>query len=116
VYANVDRQRLTQALTNLLSNAIKFSPEGSIVSVKTSHLKDHIRIVVQDEGPGIPDSFKPRVFQKFAQADSSDTRGKGGTGLGLAITQEIMMQMEGDVGFESQEGHGATFWLELPLA
>ena len=115
VYANVDRQRLTQALTNLLSNAIKFSPEGSIVSVKTSHLKDHIRIVVQDEGPGIPDSFKPRVFQKFAQADSSDTRGKGGTGLGLAITQEIMMQMEGDVGFESQEGHGATFWLELPL-
>lgn len=110
-----DSQRLGQALGNLLSNAIKFSPERSQVRVTTRIRQDHLLIQVIDHGPGVPDSFRSRIFQKFAQADSSDTRGKRGTGLGLAITREIMSQMGGQVDFESSEGHGATFWLELPL-
>ncbi|MEP2248218.1 ATP-binding protein, partial [Marinobacter sp.] len=61
----------------------------------------------------IPETFRPRIFEKFAQADSSDTRGRGGTGLGLAITREIMSQMGGDVGFKSTEGYGSTFWLDI---
>ncbi len=110
-----DRHRLGQALSNLLSNAIKFSPEKSQVQVSTLVKQDHLRIQVIDYGPGVPVNFRTRIFQKFAQADSSDTRGKRGTGLGLAITREIMSQMGGHVDFESNEGQGATFWLELPL-
>ncbi|MGC8120343.1 ATP-binding protein [Marinobacter sp. VGCF2001] len=115
-HANVDRSRLAQALTNLLSNAIKFSPENSAVWVRLRCRQAHLVIEVQDQGPGIPDSFRARIFEKFAQADSSDTRGKGGTGLGLAITREIMTQMGGSVGFDSLEGQGARFWLALPEA
>lgn len=115
VTAWFDPQRLSQALTNLLSNAAKFSDEGASVEVSTKLCPDHLTISVTDHGTGIPDSFRSRIFQKFAQADSSSTRGKQGTGLGLAITCEIMTQMGGSVDFESEEGKGATFWLELPL-
>jgi len=114
--ASVDSQRLGQAVTNLLSNAIKFSPENGEVVVATELRDDQFRIQVSDQGPGIPAEFRPRIFQKFAQADSSDTRGGRGTGLGLAITREIMTQMGGNVGFQSEEGQGARFWLTLPAA
>lgn len=110
-----DPQRLSQALNNLLSNAAKFSEEGASIAVSSRLLPDHLRILVTDQGTGIPDSFRSRIFQKFAQADSSSTRGRQGTGLGLAITREIMIQMGGSVDFESTEGEGATFWLEIPL-
>lgn len=113
VRATVDARRLGQALDNLLSNAIKFSPQDAEVVVLTRLHDRRYRIEVTDYGPGIPNSFRPRVFQKFAQADSSDTRGRGGTGLGLAITKEIMSQMGGNVGFESTEGYGSTFWLDI---
>lgn len=111
----VDRQRLEQALANLLSNAIKFSTRHSEVVVETQMSGEYLRIQVSDHGPGIPDDFRARIFQKFAQADSSDTRGRGGTGLGLSITREIMTQMGGGVGFDSIEGQGARFWLEIPI-
>lgn len=114
--AKIDRSRLGQAFTNLLSNAIKFSPADGQVLVRIKVEGDLVRILVTDQGPGIPDNFRSRIFQKFAQANSSDTRGKRGTGLGLAITKEIMTQMGCDVGFESEEGKGACFWLSLPLA
>ena len=113
--AKIDRSRLGQAFLNLLSNAIKFSPPEGEVLVCTRIENGLVRILVTDQGSGIPDDFRGRIFQKFAQADSSDTRGKRGTGLGLAITKEIMTQMGGDVGFESREERGSTFWLELPL-
>jgi len=110
-----DQTRLEQAFANLLSNAIKFSPDDGRVDVRLVRNEKHLQIRVTDQGPGVPESFRPRIFQKFAQADSSDTRRKGGTGLGLAITREIMEQMGGSVGFESSEGHGATFWLQISI-
>jgi len=110
-----DQARLEQAFANLLSNAIKFSPDSSRVDVQLVTNENHLQIRVEDSGPGIPESFRSQIFQKFAQADSSDTRSKGGTGLGLAITKEIMEQMGGSVGFESSEGCGANFWLQLPV-
>ena len=82
----------------------------------TERTDTRIRILVSDQGQGIPAEFRDRIFQKFSQADSSDRRAKGGTGLGLAITRELMHAMDGDVGFDSEEGHGACFWLSLPVA
>ncbi|MCK2148102.1 PAS domain S-box protein [Marinobacter alexandrii] len=111
----VDSQRLQQVLANLLSNAIKFSPEGGAVNISVQQVAGQARVTVTDQGPGIPEAFQSRIFEKFSQADSSDTRQKGGTGLGLAITRELVEHMGGRVGFESVEGQGATFWFELPL-
>lgn len=109
-----DPHRLQQAFMNLLSNAIKFSPRGGRVSIAIESRHDHIRISVTDQGAGIPADFRDRLFTKFAQADSSTTRGRRGTGLGLAITRDIMTQMGGNVGFRTEEGKGSTFWLVLP--
>ncbi|MBL4608430.1 MAG: PAS domain S-box protein, partial [Pseudomonadales bacterium] len=85
----VDSDRFTQVITNFLSNAIKFSPPNGRVVVSASIENGSAEVSVQDYGPGISKEFSTRVFQKFAQADSSDTRDKGGTGLGLAISQEL---------------------------
>ena len=110
-----DMDRLIQVVTNLLSNAAKFSPSGGEVSVGVNPETRIARLSVTDRGPGIPDAFRARIFGKFAQADASDARAKGGTGLGLAIAREIAERHGGRLWFESQEGEGATFHLDLPL-
>lgn len=111
----VDAQRLQQVLANLLSNAAKFSPEGAQVEVAVRRRGEAVRVEVQDHGTGIPTSFQGSIFQKFSQADASDTRQKGGTGLGLAISRELIERMGGSMGFESQEGQGACFFFDLPV-
>ncbi|EQB31878.1 ATP-binding protein [Sphingobium ummariense] len=109
-----DEDRLMQVLTNLLSNAIKFSKPGGVVSLSVTSLDRRYRISVADRGSGIPDSFRERIFSKFAQADGSDTRQKGGTGLGLSIVREIVLRLGGSVSFESAEGEGTVFHVDLP--
>ncbi|UZQ55576.1 PAS domain S-box protein [Trichothermofontia sichuanensis B231] len=113
-----DPDRLMQVLTNLLSNAAKFSPAGSVVAVAAQWLPtapNWVRVAVRDQGPGIPPEFIPRIFQKFAQADSSNTRQKGGTGLGLSITKAIVERLGGKIGFETTQGVGTTFYFDLPV-
>ena len=112
---SVDAHRLQQVLANFLSNAAKFSPTGEVVTLSSKRLGDHIRISVTDHGPGIPQAFKEHIFQKFSQADSSDTRQKGGTGLGLAISKELIEHMHGRIGFDAERTQGACFWFELPI-
>jgi signal transduction histidine kinase len=112
----VDGQRLQQVLANLLSNAVKFSPADGVVEVAVQDLGECIRVAVTDHGPGVPESFRGRIFQKFSQADASDTRQRGGTGLGLAISRELIERMGGHIGFDSVEGRGASFFFDLPLA
>lgn len=116
VQLNVDENRLQQVLANFLSNAVKFSPAGGTVELSAGARAGWARISVSDQGPGIPDEFRARIFQKFSQADSSDTRQKGGTGLGLAICKELVERMGGRIGFESEPGRGTCFWFELPVA
>jgi signal transduction histidine kinase len=115
VSLQADPDRLTQVLTNLLSNAAKFSPEGAAVSVAANVADGWVRVSVADRGPGVPSAFRARIFEKFAQADSSDARQKGGTGLGLSISKAIIEKLGGRIGYESQPGQGATFYFELPL-
>jgi PAS domain S-box-containing protein len=111
----VDETRLIQVLSNLISNAAKFSPPGSQVSVEARAADGRVRLFVRDTGPGIPEAFRARIFEKFSQADSSSTRRAGGTGLGLHITRQIVERMNGRVGFDSSVGTGTTFWVEFPL-
>jgi len=109
-----DHDRLVQLLVNLLSNAIKYSPQYNSVTLDCSAVPAGVRLSVSDNGPGIPEAFQARVFAKFAQADSSDTRLKGGTGLGLAICRAIAEQHGGIIGFDTEEGRGTTFHVTLP--
>jgi signal transduction histidine kinase/HAMP domain-containing protein len=110
----VDSDRLLQVLTNLLSNASKFSPAGERVSVLAVRRDGKVRVEVADRGPGIPDDFRPHIFHRFSQADSSTTRHKDGTGLGLSICKGIVERLGGEIGFVSQAGAGTTFYFELP--
>lgn len=110
----VDSDRLIQVVTNLLSNAIKFSPPEGTVDVTVRKRGRRARVEISDKGPGIPDEFRQRIFQKFSQADSSDTRQKGGTGLGLSISKAILERMEGNIGFTTESNAGTTFYFDLP--
>src|SRR5262249_29942227 len=108
--------RLMQVMTNLLSNAAKFSPPGAQVRVRASHSGGSIQIEVQDQGTGIPEAFRSRIFEKFAQADATSSRRFDGTGLGLSITRQLVQAMGGSIGFTTAVGEGTTFFFQLPAA
>jgi PAS domain S-box-containing protein len=109
-----DPDRLMQVVTNLLSNAAKFSPPGADVRIRLRPGPTAIRIEVEDFGPGIPEAFKGRIFEKFAQADASTTRRYEGSGLGLSIARKLIEAMGGTIGFSTIVGQGTTFYLDLP--
>jgi PAS domain S-box-containing protein len=115
VEVRVDKQRLKQVMANLLSNTIKFSPDGATVIIDSAVNEKQIIVSVIDQGCGIAEDFRPKLFEKFAQADSTDTRQKGGTGLGLAITRELIENMNGTIHVESTEGKGSRFYFQLPV-
>jgi PAS domain S-box-containing protein len=108
-----DHDRLMQIMANLMSNAAKFSPVGGQVLVRTVESDAHVRIEVEDRGTGIPEEFRPRIFEKFAQADASSSRRVEGTGLGLSITRQLVGGMGGSIGFTTEIGQGTTFYFEL---
>jgi signal transduction histidine kinase len=112
-----DPVRIGQILNNLVSNAIKFTAEGA-VSVVVEGIgaegRDGLKLSVTDSGVGIAPDKLPLLFQKFSQADGSNTRRYGGTGLGLAICRELAQLMRGKIEVESAEGKGSTFTVTLP--
>lgn len=114
VSVRADRKRLMQVMTNFLSNAAKFSPPNGSVDVQAVVKDGVVRVGVGDRGPGIPEAFRSRIFGRFAQADSADSRIKGGTGLGLAIAKQIVEMHGGRIWVESTLGQGSIFQMELP--
>jgi len=109
-----DADRLQQVITNLLSNAAKFSPRGGVVEVAVSRGDGEVRVEVTDHGKGIAPEFRSRIFEKFAQGDSSSTREKEGTGLGLSISRAIVERHRGRIAFASEPGRATTFFFDLP--
>ena len=114
VYADSDR--LAQVFANLISNAVKFSPAGEAVDIHTHMTADRVKVEVRDRGPGVPEKFEKRLFERFAQADGSDRRQNAGTGLGLSISKAIVERMNGTIGYEPAAGGGSRFYFELPIA
>ena len=109
----IDVDRILQVLANLISNAVHHSPPEEQVVISARVIEQTMSIRVTDSGPGIPESFQPRIFEKFVQADSSATRKQGGSGLGLSICRSIVEQHGGAIGFESRPGR-TSFFFRLP--
>ncbi len=117
IAVDVDVDRFSQALINIISNAAKFSNGADRIVVSVTQLADErVSVSVQDFGPGIPAAFRPKIFGKFAQADSSSTRKAQGSGLGLSITKSIIEALGGSVDFHSVEGEGSTFYFLIPVS
>lgn len=112
-YAFIDPQRLHQVLLNLLSNAVKFSPSSTTVTVSLERCNDRLIISVQDQGPGIPEDFQPRVFEKFARDATVEANGTDGFGLGLCISKGLVEQMSGSISFETDAATGTVFRVEF---
>lgn len=113
---DADTHKLNKILYNIIENAVKFSKsDGGLVTVTTGKENNMLRISIKDNGIGIKDDFRKKVFDKFTQADSSDTRPHGGLGLGLALAKELTELHGGKIIFESEYGKGSTFNILLPI-
>lgn len=111
-----DKQRLQQVFTNILSNAVKFSPDGGEVCISLDLVASSVLVLFKDEGIGLAEADADKVFGRFTQIDSSDTRKIGGTGLGMYISRQIMTAHDGSILYKKNAGSGTTFILSMKLA
>jgi len=111
-----DAKALDQILVNLIDNGVKYTQPDGHVWVEARAIGDAVRIEVRDDGPGIADKHRRRVFERFYRADPSRSREAGGTGLGLSIVKHLVESMGGEVGVEPNTPRGSIFWLRLPSA
>ena len=111
-----DPSRAVQVLTNLISNAVKFSPADGLVCIEVRPGNKFVRVAVIDNGPGIPKSKHHMLFQKFSQINAPGPGKHPETGLGLTVSRGLMESMGGEIGFDSEEGAGSTFWAEFRVS
>jgi signal transduction histidine kinase len=114
--ANVDADRLREAIDNLVDNALRFAPPGTEILLSANAVGTDLVIEVSDAGPGFPAEFLPHAFERFARPDSGRARDGGGAGLGLAIVSAIAQAHGGRATVGNQAAGGATIALELPDA
>ncbi|MBV8598288.1 MAG: PAS domain S-box protein, partial [Actinobacteria bacterium] len=111
-----DEPHLRQVLVNLVENAVKYSPDGGLVTVSLAEHGRHVQWAVRDEGLGIPEGERDRVFEKFYRLDPNMTRGVGGTGLGLYISRELVRRLGGRIWVEPNGEKGSAFLVRIPVA
>ena len=110
-----DRSRLEQVLTNIIGNAIKYTPDGGEIRVTAEQIGDQIQVDVWDNGIGIPEASRARIFERFYRVDKARSRQAGGTGLGLSIAWEIVQRHHGTLTLPPHEGPGTTIRMTLPI-
>ena len=110
---NADNDSTVQILDNLISNAVKYTPNGGSIEVSVKNVNSKVRVEVKDDGPGILEKEKDKLFKKFSKLSSKPTGGESSTGLGLSIVKKLTEAMHGKVWCESEEGKGATFIVEF---
>ncbi len=110
-----DPELIRRVVLNLLSNAIHFSPPEELVTVSVERRNGCVRIAVADRGPGVPAEHHERIFQKFGQVDKHGRPRRASTGLGLAFCRLAVEAHSGQIGVESENGKGSTFWFEIPV-
>lgn len=114
VFVNANPQRIWRVFNNILVNAIKFSKPGDDIHIQTQLLETSVCVSIRDQGIGIPDSMKEKIFDMFSTAGRPGTKGEKSFGLGLAISKQIIESYQGKIWFESEENEGTTFYVELP--
>ncbi|QTD40150.1 cell wall metabolism sensor histidine kinase WalK [Sporosarcina sp. Te-1] len=114
LFVEIDTDKLTQVIDNIISNALKYSPDGGDVRFGVTTSGDFIKVMISDDGMGIPKANVNRIFERFYRADRARSRAMGGTGLGLAIAKEMINAHGGDIWAESEEGKGTTIFFTLP--
>ena len=110
-----DRSRLEQVMMNVIGNAIKYTPDGGHIRVSAGALEETVWMEVSDDGIGIPEKDRERIFDRFYRVDKARSRESGGTGLGLSIAREIVHQHNGTIALVPHEGKGTTIRLTLPI-
>jgi len=113
---HIDTDRIQQVLANLVSNAVKFSPDSGVITVGAERQDMMVKVWITDQGIGVPVEALPKLFTKFFRVEDEAIRVIGGTGLGLALVKEIIEAHQGQIGVESTQGKGSTFFFTLPLA
>ncbi|MEZ4270822.1 MAG: ATP-binding protein [Myxococcota bacterium] len=114
IRVHTDAHSLEQVVFNLLDNAIKYTTAGTRIQIRATVCDASCRIEIEDEGPGIEERHRNRIFERFYRVDAGRSREIGGTGLGLSIVKHLIETMGGDIGFTPRVPHGAIFWSTLP--
>ncbi|CAM5506692.1 histidine kinase OS=Lysinibacillus sphaericus OX=1421 GN=LS41612_00485 PE=4 SV=1 [Lysinibacillus sphaericus] len=114
-YVEIDTDKVTQVIDNVISNAIKYSPDGGSVRFGFTVQGDTLKVMISDDGMGIPKENVGRIFDRFYRVDRARARSMGGTGLGLAIARETIEAHGGKIWAESEEGYGTTVFFTLPF-
>jgi len=115
LFVEIDTDKMTQVIDNIISNALKYSPDGGDVRFGVTTSGTYIKVMISDDGMGIPKANVNRIFDRFYRADRARSRAMGGTGLGLAIAKEMIIAHGGEIWAESEEGKGTTIFFTLPF-
>ncbi|MBF0447553.1 MAG: hypothetical protein HQL67_05070 [Magnetococcales bacterium] len=114
MFISANQGALNKIMNNLLDNAIKYNSYGASIQIKVRRLERQIRLEVVDDGPGVPEENRSRLFERFYRVDTGRSRKIGGTGLGLSLVKHLAEKMGGEVGMEPVSPHGCLFWITLP--